>query len=323
MTIEQLENGYTEISFRSMNSTVSVTLPAEIPEAQSLIENVVQPFFVEFEQQCSRFIAGNPLDCLNQRPSEPALVPEWLFTALGAAYESYLLTDGAFDPRILRELKAAGYEHSFNPDERAPGFSSDLTPLPRTEWQPTLEALGDGGRVSLGGVAVDLGGIGKGLAVDLISEKLRRVAPSGLVNAGGDLQAWGVNPEGQAWRVGVENPLDPSDTEPVAVLALNNIGLATSSVRRRKWQGEDGMTTHHLINPSTGQSTDTTLQSVTVLHPNTRTAETITKALFVAGAANALEKVESFDVPAFWVTADEAQHATPSMRDALIWVSRP
>lgn len=322
MKIEQLENGFVEASFRSMNSTVTVTLEMDAHEFERVIADVVHPFFSEFEWECSRFKSGNPLDQLNQSPAQPVEVPQYLFEAIRAAHESYSLTHGSFDPRILSALKAVGYEKSFNPDVIAPGYADAMSVLPRTTWQPTFEPHDGGGTVALGGVAIDLGGIGKGLAVDLITEQLTQLTHSGLVNAGGDIQAWGVNPDGDAWRVGVENPFADDDAEPVAVLELTNTGLATSSVRRRRWNLESGMPVHHLIDPKTGRPAGATLQSVTVCHEDTRTAETLTKAIFVAGSARAQEVADSFDIAALWITDSGQQFTTPKMTQSLLWVSQ-
>lgn len=303
-----------------MNSTVTVTLQMDVPEFERVIDDVVHPFFIEFEQQCSRFIADNPLDRLNKNPGQQAEVPKYLYEAITAAHEAYTLTDGAFDPRILSELKSVGYEHSFDPNVIAPGYASGVSVLPRTTWQPRFEPLNESGTVSLGGVAIDLGGIGKGLAVDLITERLKHMTGSGMVNAGGDLQAWGVNPDGDTWRVGIEDPVDSDNPEPVAVLALTNIGLATSSIRRRQWKQADGTLVHHLIDPTTGHPARDTLRSVTVMHPLTRVAETLTKALFVAGEDRARHVADSFGVAALWTTATGQLFTTPLPDESLLWV---
>ncbi|MCB0241370.1 MAG: FAD:protein FMN transferase, partial [Anaerolineae bacterium] len=69
-------------------------------------------------------------------------------------------------------------------------------------------------------------------------------------------------PGGEPWPVAVQDPFD--ETRDCAVLALNGGAVATSSIGRRRWQ-RNGQTMHHLIDPRTGQPSDSDLHTVTVL----------------------------------------------------------
>ena len=317
MSIEHLENGYSATRFRSMNSTVEVTLDMDAASFERVLAEVVHPFFETFEYECSRFIENNPLATVNREPTTTHEVSAELFVAVRAAYEAYQLTDGDFDPRIMQALTRVGYAHSFQPDAQA--SRAQIPVIPRTEWTPELVETPNGGIVNLGGQAIDLGGIGKGLAVDLISATLKSHSNSGLVNAGGDLQAWGVNPDGESWRVGIEDPLAHEGSDPVAVLQISNTGLATSSTRRRRWTSPEGIATHHVIDPKTGTSTEESVLSVTVLHQNTRAAETLTKAIMIAGAENAARAAAHYDVPVLWVTNDGQHHTNEALNEHILW----
>lgn len=310
-------------TFRCMNTNVSLELSLPTEQARVLVDTEVVPFFREFERQCSRFLAGNPLERLNASPNEWVQVPDLLHTAIIAAHEAYQLTGGAFDPRILRALQHLGYESSFDPSAGAHGSAAALPPSP-APWQPQFRSDHGGHLVNLGGAPIDLGGIGKGLAVDLMSAKLSELAPSGVLNAGGDLQCWGTNAEGALWRVGIDDPgaaasHSPAHPDPIAVLQLTNRGLATSSISKRQWTTVDGANVHHLVNPATGLPAEPSLRSVTVLHKRTQVAETLTKDLLLAGAHHIAQRATELEVPALWVDAHGALHASAQLGEALLW----
>ena len=68
------------------------------------------------------------------------------------------------------------------------------------------------------------------------------------INLGGDLRVFGRAPEdAPAWAVGLDQPNDPDNV--MMVVGLADGALATSSTTRRRWQGDDGVVRHHLIDP--------------------------------------------------------------------------
>jgi thiamine biosynthesis lipoprotein len=178
------------------------------------------------------------------------------------AFAGRRATAGRFDPTLLGTLVGAGYDRSFE-----------------------LLAAGDGGAVALDvGAGFDPGGIGKGLAADLVVEELLAGGAEGAcVNLGGDLRAEGAGP----WVVDVADPFD-SRRPPIASLALDAGGVATSSrLRRAWWQG--GHRRHHLIDPSTGRPADTGVAAVTVVTGEAWRAEVLAKAALLAGVEGAME----------------------------------
>ena len=117
-----------------------------------------------------------------------------------------------------------------------------------------------------GGTRLDLGGIGKGYAVDRACELLAMVGPC-LVNAGGDLAV-----RGGSWPVGAGG----------VTLLLESGAIATSGRDRRHWR-RNGEERHHLIDPRTGRPAETGLRSVTVVAPSAVEAEVLAKVAFLGG----------------------------------------
>ena len=151
----------------------------------------------------------------------PVRVHPWTALVLERALFWAKESQGAFDP--VRAGKAA-IENGYLP--RHPG-----QPEPVAAHWSWLELQGRSVRLLKPG-CIDLGGIAKGFAVDRAIEALRRAgADRGLVNAGGDMAAFGARP----WPVQIADPLTRS---PRIEIALDNEALATSAVvvgADRRW----------------------------------------------------------------------------------------
>ena len=127
---------------------------------------------------------------------------------------------------------------------------------------------------------IDLGGIGKGLTLRWTSGRLERAgARDFLLEAGGDLVARGHDPDGDRWQIGIEDPGGGGD---LAVVALADLAIATSSIRINRWIS-GGRVIHHILDPRTGEPAETGLAAVTVAGPDPAWAEVWSKVLFVGG----------------------------------------
>jgi len=222
------------------------------------------------------------------------------------AIDAWRVTDGAFDPTVLPALIAAGYDRDFDAvarDQRGTGSVDDPTPTPGCDGIE-LDAVVGAIRMPPG-VAIDVGGIGKGRAADLLAlELLDRGATGVLVDLGGDLRVAGEAPEVapgvRGWVVGIDDPLDTGAT---GRLMLADGGIATSSRLRRHWT-RDGRPMHHLVDPRTGAPATTGLASVTVLAGSACHAEVVAKAAFVLGPARGAALITRLGVTGVMVHDD-------------------
>jgi thiamine biosynthesis lipoprotein len=131
------------------------------------------------------------------------------------------------------------------------------------------------------GVQLDLGGIGKGYAADLVAEELIELGADGVcVNLGGDLRVIGEAPTDAGWVVGLEHPFGG---DVLGALQLAQGAIATSTRGKRHWE-RNGRPVHHLVDPTTGTPAWTGVASVTVVAGEAWRAEVLAKAVFVAGA---------------------------------------
>jgi Membrane-associated lipoprotein involved in thiamine biosynthesis len=305
-------------TFRSMATDVTLCLVTPTVGAEVALDRA-ERIFSDVEASCTRFDPQSPLMRANAKPRQWHAVPPHLFAALEEALAAHLETSGAFDPRVLRRLQEWGYDHTLAftsgdvsvPDGQGGGGGHGL---PRRGWRPRFDPKTTA--VKLGPDPVDLGGIGKGLAVRWAAEALSGAGSAFLVEAGGDLYASGAGPEGDGWRVGVEDPR--TGPEPVAVLRLQDLGCATSSIRVRHWR-VGGREVHHIIDPRTGEPADTGLLSVTVVGPDTARAEVWSKALFLAGRGRVRALADERDIAALLVDEDGVVGVSRAMRHHLVW----
>lgn len=321
MTVHASGDGELRHSFRAMGSPITVRVVDPAATAGAAVAAVEQ-YFRDVERECTRFDPRSDLMRANAAGPDWAVVGPHCWQAIRAAYDAYRETDGAFDPRVLTSLVGLGYSAG---DTFASG-SVDVTDAPsptpvRTAWTPSFDE--DGSRVRVGDLPLDLGGIGKGLAVRGARELLRS-AQAGraiLVEAGGDLATVGDGPhrepgEARAWRVAVESPL--GGTGSAAVLDASDAAVATSSIRLRSWKA-GGRDVHHLIDPSTGEPAQGGIASVTVVAADPAWAEVWTKVIFLQGSARAKDFVERCGLAALWIDVDGTVHVSGTMAPRVLW----
>lgn len=273
----------------------------------------------------SRFRADSELTALNRLAGTGRVVSvSWrLRTAVAAVHRAGRLTDGRFDARVLGVLERIGEHGALL--EPTPGPGDDEGPAP-DQVSPTIAPLGPpGGKVHAPNAPLDMGGIGKGLALRWASARALPVLPPGaglLLETGGDLAQGGVAPA-DGWLVGIDDPVsDPSATvEPVAVAAIREGAIATSSIQVRNWIGPGGRPVHHLVDPRTGEPARTGLIAVTVAGPDPAWAEVWTKALFLAGRAGIGDEARARGLAAWWIDERGRLGMTPEARVRSVWVA--
>lgn len=303
------------LTFTSMASRVMLRILdggpaalAALAAARQVVERV--------EAACTRFDPDSPLMRANADRTAWHQVPEECYLAVEQATRAHLETGGLFDPRVLDALLALGYDRTlpFRSGRVSVTGPAGAAAVPVTPWRPGLDPARRA--IRLGAARIDLGGIGKGLAVRLAAATLAGAGGSHLIEAGGDCHVAGDGPDGDGWQIGVEDPA--GGDRPVAVLRLRDTGCATSSRRVRSWR-VNGQQVHHLIDPRTGRSADSGLLSVTVLDPDPARAEVWSKSLLIAGRGRIAALAEQRRLPALWVDDRHRTAVSPAMAPSVIW----
>ncbi len=264
----------------------------------------------QLEARWSRFRPTSELCQLNAAGTVSGLSAD-TYTVIEEAIEAWRATDARFDPTIADALVAAGYDRSFDqlvdaaPSHHGAGPQGTPPPGPvGITFEPETST------VSLPeGVHLDLGGIGKGRAADIVSRELLALGLTGVcVNLGGDVRVRGVNPYGGPWVVAVEDSFAPPTD--LTCVVFDEGAVATSSRLRRTW-AVDGATRHHLIDPATGVPASRGVAAVTVVAADAQWAEVLAKAAFVAGPDAGAELIADAGAVGLLVEDDRTVRRTP------------
>lgn len=130
------------------------------------------------------------------------------------------------------------------------------------------------------GMRIGFGGIGKGYAAEMAKALLlKEGVHSGIVNASGDLTAWGTQANGQPWTIGIANP--DNAHLPFSYMNITNMAVATSG-NYEKYVVIKGKKYSHTINPKTGLPV-TGIKSVTIISPNAEIADAMATPVTIMG----------------------------------------
>lgn len=266
-------------SWRAMGCAVDAVIVGGSPELLDLARVSID----HLERRWSRFLPQSDISRLNHAAGSTVHIDPATMVLLQAMLDGWRATAGAFDPTLLAPLVTLGYGASWHDP-------SAVTSLPHGALRRgDLEALSiDHERMIVSapqGICFDAGGIGKGLAADLVVGYLIAAGAQGAsVSIGGDVAVRGAAPQPDGWLVGVADAAKPDDE--IGQLMVVEGGIATSGTLRRCWQGEDGGSVHHLLDPATGRPAHHAheIVAVTVIAGTAAWAEVWTKAVMVRGA---------------------------------------
>ena len=269
----------------AMDTVMNLTVYGE--NAAAALESAEKELHTLDEAVLSRTAEGSELYALNASNGETVeygaddILPALIETALTISDA----TDGAFDPTLAPVLDALGFTKD---EHRVPSADELKELLSHTGCgKVALEKTADGWTVTLlDGAQLDLGGIAKGYAADLLRAQLEKEGvTSATLDLGGDVFVMGRKTDGSDWRIAVK---DPADTESyLGVVSAADKFIVTSGVYERYFE-ENGVRYHHILDPKTGCPAESGLVSVTVLCKNGAWADALSTACFVLGPDGAL-----------------------------------
>ncbi|MGH9226721.1 MAG: FAD:protein FMN transferase [Acidimicrobiales bacterium] len=241
----------------------------------------------DLERRWSRFLPDSEVSRLN---AGATVVSPDTALLVARAGDAARMTGGRFDATVLGAVVRAGYDHA----------------------AALVQKTHRGGKPSRT-EGFDPGGIGKGLAADMVVDELMAAGSDGVgVNLGGDLRVEGVPPGGRPWVIDVEDPFGGGGP-PLVRLGLNRGAIATSSRLKRAWVAEDGSPRHHLIDPRTGEPAVTDAVAATVVAGTAWRAEAVATAAVVAGISEGLALIESTGVTGLLVAEDGHVHTAAGL----------
>lgn len=301
MTPTDLTLGFT-LRTRAMGTTCTVTVAAADPalHARRAIERVA-----ELEDLWSRFRPGSDIGRLNSSRGQAVSVAHPTRYLIAMMKEAHRLTEGAFNPTLLPLQTAAGDITSRD------GSTAPALPEGTAAWA-SLDSLvdrGDGTVRMPRGMSLDAGGMGKGLAADIVAtEAVNDGAVSACVNIGGDLRV--VRREGSSttWPVTITPPVGIDVPTERIVLLEGGVATSDASVRMRP----DGSVPRHHFSVTGTAASDTA--GATVVASTSAWAEAWTKFAMTRPAAETVARLTALGLAGRIVSRDGTVTCTDSWK---------
>ncbi len=275
-------------SMTLMGSGFEITVVAENQQQANHYIDMAVAEIVRIERLISSWDPKSETSEVNRNAGVAAVTvsPE-LFSLIERAIAISKITQGAFD------ISYASMDKIWT-------FDGRMTQMPDQELirqnvarvgfeKVVLNAAENSVFLKEKGMKIGFGGIGKGYAADKASTLLAaNGVASGIINASGDMRAWGTKPDGAPWMVGIVNPMDKSKV--FSWFPIHD-GAVVTSGDYEKFALIDGVRYGHIINPKTGMPGHELISS-TVMAPKAELADALATSLFVMGIEAGLDMID-------------------------------
>ncbi len=268
-----------------------------------------------YENMLSKTVEGSDVSRINNAHGQTVTVDAETWNVLSEAKKLNRLTAGAFAITIAPLTAQWDFTGGTN---RMPTDEERLAALPLVDDEQLT--LGENNTVTLpDGMQIDLGGIAKGYIADQVAALVRGRCSGAMLNFGGNVYAVGTKPDGSAYRVGVQDPDDPNNSNPIGAFSLIDpsavtsgpIGVVsvidrsvvTSGIYERGFT-IDGVRYHHILSPWTGLPSDSDLASATIIAESSMDADALATACIVLGSEKALQLTQENGYPALMILRD-------------------
>ncbi len=295
--------GFVAVNYTVMGTQARVVLKSD---SRQLADSA---YFVmlKVDSLMSKWKPESEISMVNR--GETRVVSPLTGRCISKALEIARITNGAFDPTVQPLVNTWGF-----------GPAGSKSAVPAESVAAALREVGYDSVAVIGDTlitgprrAFDLGGIAKGLALDLAKEKLRQLGCRDfIVEIGGDLVVSG-NKNGKSWVIGIRNPFDRNSLW--GTIEMDSGAICTSGGYERFHQ-VNGQRHTHIVDPRTGMTVQD-VASVSVIARNGAEADALATALFVLGPEKGLKLAEELKVEAMFIMPDSSVRKTPGFPDVL------
>jgi len=276
----------------------------EEPDCEEAVDRAFA-WFHRIEACCTRFDPRSELMQLTARIGVPVPVSSILFEALQFALAVAEQSGGAFDPTVGHGMETRGFNREYLSGRVV---RSALEPAASVSYRDVRLDPDSRTVLLLRPLLLDLGGVAKGLAIDMAARELAAFG-NFAIDAGGDLYLGGCNRDGAPWSVGIRHPR--GDSELIDSLRVSGCAVCTSGDYERRSASEvDG---HHILDPRTGSSAHAAV-SATVVAPTAMLADALATAAFVLGPADGIRLLERLGVDGLIISPALERFTTRGMR---------
>lgn len=278
------DTSYTKV-VKLMGSRFDLTVVASnASEADRYIEIAIAEIS-RIEKLISEWDNNSQTSEINRNAGiKPVKVEVELFDLIKRSIQISKLTQGAFDISFASIDKIWRYDGSMN---KLPSELEIKKSVEKIGYQHiVLDEEQKTVLLKLPGMKIGFGAIGKGYAADKTKQLLiEKGVRAGIINASGDLNSWGKQPNGDFWKVGITNPLNKEKV--FSWLPIDNSAVVTSG-NYEKYVTFNGIRYTHIINPKTGYPV-VGLNSVTIFSESAELADALATAVFVMGLDTGLD----------------------------------
>lgn len=290
-----------------MGTLVRVELwQTDAKKAKTAINSVMAEM-ERIDQLMSPLIPSSELARINRKAADgPVIISRELFELIAKAQQISLLSDGAFDISFASIGKYYDYRQGKKPERATINHllkSVNFQQIMLNKENSSIRFLDPA-------MAIDLGGIAKGHAVDQsIALLISMGVKSALVSAGGDTRLLG-DKRGRPWIVGIKDPRN--ENKQAVVIPLADAAISTSGDYERFFI-EGDKRVHHIIHPGSGRSAKG-VQSVSIIAPDSTTADALSTTVFVLGVEKGLALINSLvGIDAIIIDAKRKMHYSQNL----------
>ncbi len=274
-------------TLKLMGSRFDITVVAnDSISAHKYIDTAVAEI-TRIEKLISSWDAASQTSSINKNAGiAPVKVDTELFQLIQRAIGISKLTDGAFDISYASMDRIWKFDSSM---KQMPTNQEIKASVSKVGYQNIiLDSEKNTVFLKLKGMKIGFGAIGKGYAADKAKALLiSKGVSSGIINASGDMNTWGKQPNGNEWKVAITNPLNKDKV--FALLPINN-GAVVTSGNYEKFVEFNGKRYTHIIDPRTGFPSSGII-SVTVFAPKAELADALATSVFVMGKEIGLDRI--------------------------------
>ncbi|OAB43577.1 thiamine biosynthesis protein ApbE [Paenibacillus antarcticus] len=277
----------------------------------------IEQMLDDVDQQINMSNKDSEIHAINEAAGKKAVkVSQGTFDLMKLSVDYAEDTQGAFDPSIgpLVSLWKIGNGGEHVPDANLINQAKSLVnykDIIMDEANLTIKLAKEG-------MSLDLGGIGKGYAADLVANYLHDVqVESAIIDLGGSsIIAIGRKPNGEQWRIGLQDP-DRARGEQLALIQLDNETIDSSGVYERFFM-ENGVRYHHILDPKTGFPTKNGLKSVTIIGGTATDADVLSTAVVVMDLEEGMAYMnQKQNVEAMFITEDNRIYLTSGLKGKI------
>ncbi len=303
-----------------MYTLVTITVVSDSPEDAEEAINAGFDEIKRLEELINYYSPDSELSAVNRSSGKkPVKVSKDTIDMIRRALEISEFTGGAFNPAIGPVIKLWGFSKDES-ERRVPAKDAVSNALDLVDYKKVkIDMAGSEIFLEEEGMELDLGGIAKGYAADKAVEVLRsKGIKAALVAIAGDIRGYGSRPDGQPWRVGVQNPRPKAEKsgpgeDILTALYLEDEAVSTSGDYERFFT-EDGKRYHHIIDPRTGFPAESQTISVSVIAPQGYMTDGISTGVFVLGSSRGIELLGSMGLEGIIVDADRRIYITKGLK---------